>query len=98
MRGEKVMKINRMNYTQVISKLDQNRAKKSEQSKTVSKDSISISNESIKLNEYLKNMKSEDSGKLEKIKADLEAGTYKVDSGKLADKILERMKSQKYEE
>jgi negative regulator of flagellin synthesis FlgM len=92
------MKINRMNYTQVISKLEKNKAAKSEHSAEKPKDSISISNESIKLNEYMKNMKSGDNSKLERIKAELESGTYKVDSGKLTDKILERMKSQGHEE
>lgn len=92
------MKINRMNYTQVISKLEKNRAGSSESNVTAKKDSISISSESIKLNEYLKNRGSSETDKVERIKAELQEGTYKVDSGKLADKILSRMKAQENED
>ncbi len=89
------MKINRMNYTQAITKLENNRVKKSEESKNEIKDTIEISSESIKLNEYLKNTKNIDSEKIEMIKQKLNEGTYRVDTGKLADKILQRIDEQK---
>lgn len=89
------MKINRMNYSQAITKLENNRVKKSEESKNEIKDTIEISSESIKLNEYLKNTKNIDSEKIEMIKQKLSEGTYRVDTGKLADKILQRIDEQK---
>lgn len=92
------MKINRMNYSQVISKLEKNRSVKTQVQNESPKDSITISDESIKLNEYLKNLKTDESDKVEQIKAKMAAGTYKVDSGKLAEKILDRMKAQDNEE
>lgn len=87
-----------MNYSQVISKLEKNQSVKTQVQNESPKDSITISDESIKLNEYLKNLKTDESDKVEQIKAKMAAGTYKVDSGKLAEKILDRMKAQDNEE
>ena len=88
------MKINRTNYSQAISKLEKNKPASSSSKVDKPKDSISISSESLRISEYLKNARSEDAAKVETIKNQLREGTYKVDSGKLAEKILQRMKDQ----
>lgn len=89
------MKVNRLTYLHAINKLENNKAKKNETNSNDLKDTISISNESIKLNEYLKNNKADDLEKIQQIKNALKEGTYRIDSGKLAQKIIERIKEQK---
>ncbi len=91
------MKVNRTGYTQMIQQLE--KAKKTEKgSPAEKKDTIEISKESIKINEYLKNSKVSNAEKVEQIKSQLKKGTYKVSSEKLAGKILEKINDQKIED
>lgn len=91
------MKVNRNGYIHMTKKLEM--VKKLEKSSSVEKkDIIEISSVSLKINEYLKNSDTSGAEKIEKIKSKLNQGTYKVDSGKLAEKILEKINNQKIED
>ncbi|MBN2258968.1 MAG: flagellar biosynthesis anti-sigma factor FlgM [Clostridiales bacterium] len=91
------MKINRSGYTQMIQQMEQVKKAKTDSSSVEKKDSIEISKESMKINEYVKNSQTSNAERVEQIKNQLKEGTYKVSSEKLAEKILEKINDQTIE-
>lgn len=95
------MKINRTGYAQFVQKLEKSIEKNNISSKSGEKDTIKLSEASQKIKDYAKAMKTMDFGnanKVESIKAKLQAGTYKVSSRELADRILAEINQQMYKE
>lgn len=91
------MKINRTGYAQFVQKLENSRQTRETNPKMEGKDSIELSDASRKIKAYadsLKAMQAKDADKVESIKAKLQAGTYKVSSKELAERILFEIKSQ----
>ncbi|HKL10802.1 MAG TPA: flagellar biosynthesis anti-sigma factor FlgM [Clostridia bacterium] len=91
------MKINRTGYAQLVRKLENGKGAHKASRKYDEKDTIELSEASIKIKKYadtMKTMESENVEKIETIKAKLSSGTYKISSKELADRILIEIKEQ----
>lgn len=80
------MKINEINRVQGINKYDQYNKNRDIGHKELKKDQIIISDEAKALLEKTK--EADSNTKVDKIKEEINNGTYHVDSNKVADKII----------
>jgi negative regulator of flagellin synthesis FlgM len=84
------------NYTNGIYKTNDERKKGYVEGKTVNKSTVEISSQAKALVKRIN--ESEDSNfseKVEGIRRSIQEGTYKVDTDKIADKILEKIDAEK---
>lgn len=88
------MKINRLDNNNIMNLYNKNRFRRSnvETNKTAKKDSIEISEQAKMVSNLSKeNIKIPDKATLERIKTQINNGTYKVDSKKLAQSIMKNI-------
>lgn len=91
------MKINRTGYAQFVKNLEKSRKAPQTEKTPEGKDTIQLSEASQKIKTYAEALRTMETGKadkLEAIRAKLDAGTYRISSKELAEKILAELKSQ----
>lgn len=94
------MKINNNSYVNMANKIYKNNNinRKKEENKSVLNDRVEISKTGKEIQKYadmMKTSKTNRSDLVDKIKSEIQSGTYKVSSDKLADTILKRMIGEK---
>lgn len=86
------MKINDINRIQAIQKYQlSNQQERELKQKEAKKDQLSISNEAKVLLEQSKDVNGSSTEKIEKLKEQVENGTYQIDSQKIAEKLMKTM-------
>lgn len=85
---------NRLTGVNPYQKTNQPSANKTDKTGTQRKDEVQISSEAMELMNLNKAEASERSEKIEQLKAQVKAGTYHVDSQKIADKLFEQLKKE----